>query len=169
VPSLDQAGLLSATPEFDNMNDLVSGSHAIGQSLYHLEFCPKYRYNSLRSEHVKDFLKAVLLEVAGKYGMKVRAIGIMPDHVHLFVDVPSKLSVSQALQYFKGISARKIFEKFQGFRHRYPNGNFWSRGSFYRSVGSVTADVVQYYVAHQDDEEEKMRNEATQLSMLDFS
>ncbi len=151
------------------MNDLVSGSHALGQSLYHLEFCPKYRYNALRSEHVKAFLKDVLLEIAGKYGMKIHAMGLMPDHVHLFVDVPPTLSISKALQCFKGISARRIFEKFQGFRYRYPNGSFWSRGNFYRSVGSVTADVVKYYVEHQDEEEEKMQNEPKQPTLLDFS
>ena len=149
--------------------DLVSGSHTLGQSLYHLEFCPKYRYNALRSEHVKAFLKDTLLEVAEKYGMRIHAIGLMPDHVHLFVELPPKLSVSQALQYFKGTSSRKIFEKFQGFRFRFPNGNFWSRGNFFRSVGSVTADVVKYYVEHQEEEEVKIKSQSQQLTVLDFS
>ena len=168
MPSFDLAGLLSTTPEIDTMNDLISGSHALGQSLYHLEFCPKYRYNALRSEHVKVFLKEALLEISRKYGMKMHAVGLMPDHVHLFVEIPTKLSVAQALQFFKGISARMIFEKFQGFRYRYPKGSFWSRGSFYRSVGSVTSDVVQYYVEHQEEEEVKIKGQQ-QVTLLDFS
>jgi len=170
VPSSDQAGLLSVTPEIDNMNkDLVSGSYTLGQSLYHLEWCPKYRYNALRGEHVKSFLKDALIEIAEKYGMKIHAIGIMPDHVHLFVEIPPTLSLSNSVQYFKGITARKIFQAFSGFKYRYSRGHFWSEGYFYRSVGSVRADVVQYYVEHQEEEIERMKSEPKQTSVLDFS
>jgi putative transposase len=170
VPSFDLAGLLSVASEIDSMNkDLVSGSHTLGQSLYHLEWCPKYRYNALRSEHVKTFLKNTLIEIANKYGMKIHAIGIMPDHIHIFVEIPPTLSVSNSVQYFKGITARRIFQEFSGFRRRYAVGHFWSEGYFYRSVGSVKADVVQYYVEHQEEEIKQMKSEPKQASVLDFS
>jgi len=148
--------------------DLVSGSHAIGQSLYHLEFCPKYRYNALRSEHLKTFLEQVFRKISEKYKIPILAMKVMNDHVHLFVDVPPKYSVSQIFQYFKGISAHEIFQNFPGFRLRYPKSHFWSPGKFYRSVGVVNPETVAKYIENQVEVEQKIRSER-QTTLEEFS
>ena len=148
--------------------DLVSGSHAIGQSLYHLEFCPKYRYKSMRSEHVKSFLEHAFKKISEKYKIPILAMKVMSDHVHLFVDIPPTYSISQVFQYFKGISAHEIFENFPGFRMRYHKGHFWSPGKFYRSIGVVNPETISHYIENQVEAEQQMRDER-QTALEEFS
>ena len=76
----------------------------------------------------------------------------MSNHVHLFVSIPSTLSVSEVVKYFKGISSRKMFLAFPWLRiyeagkERFWGEHFWSRGYFYRSVGSTTDKAVEFYI-----------------------
>jgi REP element-mobilizing transposase RayT len=51
--------------------DLVSGSCGIGQNLYHLEWCPKYRYNMFRGKGNKKFCEDILYEVAERHNIGI--------------------------------------------------------------------------------------------------
>ena len=135
----------------ENMNsgNFESKNHSLGLSQYHLEWCPKYRYNALRSVHVKEFLKQKFIEIADKYRMQIHASSIEDDHVHIFVSIPISLSVSNSVKLLKGISSHEIFKKFSGFKMRYRRGNFWSRGFFFRSVSNVTSSAIDHYIKNQ--------------------
>jgi putative transposase len=146
-----------------NSRTFVNKNHSVGLSQYHLEWCPKYRYNALRSVHVKEFAQETFREIAGKYGMVSHTVAMGNDHVHLFVSVPITMSVSNAVQLLKGISSHKIFEKFTGFRMRYPRGNFWSRGCFFRSVSNVTAGAIENYIKNQ--QHDKLRETMSQKQL----
>ena len=71
--------------------------------------------------------------------------------VHLFVEVPPTMSVSKALQLFKGISSYKLFRQHPWLRKHFRKGHFWSPGKFFRSVGNVTAETIQHYIAESQD------------------
>ena len=129
--------------------NLVSGSHSIGQNLYHLEWCPKYRYNMFKHESNKKLCEEVLHEVAKRHKIKITEICVMSDHIHLVAEIPSTMSVSKALQLLRGASARELFKRRTYFRSRYPRGHFWSPGKFYRSVGDADAETVLQYVRDQ--------------------
>jgi len=129
--------------------DLVSGSHSIGQNLYHLEWCPKYRYNMFKQEENKKLCEEVLHEVAKQHKIEITELSVMPDHIHTVVGIPPTMSVSKALQLLKGASSREIFKRKPNFRCRYPNGNFWSPGKFYRSVGDADMETVLQYIRNQ--------------------
>ena len=126
--------------------DLVSGSHSIGQNLYHLEWCPKYRYNMFRQEENKNLCEEILQDVAKRHHIKIDELSVMPDHIHAVVEIPPTMSVSQALHVLKGASARELFKQKPVFRRRYPCGHFWSPGKFYRTVGDADAETVIQYV-----------------------
>jgi len=76
--------------------DLVSDSHSIGQNLYHLEWCPKYRYNMFRGKENKKLCEDILHEVARRLSIGIIELSVMPDHIHIVVQLPSTMSVSQA-------------------------------------------------------------------------
>jgi len=126
--------------------ELVSGSHSIGQNLYHLEWCPKYRYNMFRREENKNLCEEILYTVAKRHHITIDELSVMPDHIHAVVEIPSTMSVSQALHLLKGASARELFKQKPAFRRRYPRGHFWSPGKFYRTVGDADAETVIQYV-----------------------
>ena len=144
--------------------NLVSGSHSIGQNLYHLEWCSKYRYNMFKREENKNLCEEVLNKVAKRHHIEVNELSVMPDHVHTVVEIPPTMSVSKVLQLLKGASARELFKRRTYFRCRYPKGHFWSPGKFYRSVGDADAETVLQYVRDQR-LEQKSLNDFSNLSL----
>jgi putative transposase len=125
---------------------LLSGSHSIGQNLYHLEWCPKYRYNMFKREENKNLCEEILHEVAQRHQIKITEMSVMPDHIHLVVELKPTMSVSQAFHLLKGASSRELFKQKPAFRNRYSRGHFWSPGKFYRTVGDADAETVIKYV-----------------------
>ncbi len=138
------------------MTNMNSGSfesnsvHGVGQLVFHLEWCPKYRYNMLRQERFKGFLAKILEEESTKLRCRIIEMGIEDDHVHLVIATRPSISISGLLHQLKGRSSYELFRLEPKFRLRYPRGSFWSPGKFYRSVGDVDLETVRHYVRAQD-------------------
>jgi putative transposase len=113
---------------------------------YHLVWCPKYRRPVLTPPHDVR-LKEIFAEVATEADMIVHALEIMPDHVHLFVEADPTLAVAEIVNRFKGRSSRLMRTQFPALRSRLPT--LWSRSYYAGSVGHVSADTVQAYIAAQ--------------------
>jgi putative transposase len=128
---------------------LISASHSIGQNVYHLEWCPKYRYNMFRGQEHKNLFEQILKTIAFWHNITLIEIAIMPDHVHLVVSLPPTMSVSKALNLLKGASSRELFQQKPDFRKRYHRGHFWSPGKFYRTTGDADLPTVINYVKEQ--------------------
>ena len=142
--------------------ELISGSYSIGRNMYHLEGCPKYRYNIFKQEENKNLCEEVLYEVAKRHKIEITELSVMSDHIHVVVCIPPTMSVSQALQLLKGASARELFKRRTYFRCRYPKGHFWSPGKFYRSVGDADAETVLQYVRDQRLEQKSLNDFSNQ-------
>ncbi len=128
----------------------VCGAHWKGFLEYHFEWCPKYRYKVLRQDRFKDFLLDSLHSIAARLRLVVKETGIQDEHVHVVVDLRSWQSPAWVMERLKSESAHALFEFEPKFRLRYPNGHFWARGKFYRTVSDVTAEQVRSYVRKQD-------------------
>ena len=126
--------------------DLTSGSHSIGQNLYHLEWCPKYRYNMFRQEENKKLCEDILHDIAKRHHIEITELSVMPDHIHAVVALPTTMSISQAFHLLKGASSRELFKRKPNFRRCYSKGHFWSPGKFYRTVGDADVETVINYV-----------------------
>ena len=133
------------------MQKLVSSSHSYGQSWFHIVFCPKFRHDVLDGE-IEHEVYEQFHDIAYTWDMKIRVVKINPDHVHMFVSLKSWQSPAYAMHKFKGISARRVFQKFPWLAEykkgekRFWGRELWSDGYFYRSVGSVTDDAVEFYI-----------------------
>ena len=126
--------------------DLISSSHSVGQNIYHLEWCPKYRYNMLKNEDIKKLCEDILREIADRHHIIIIELSVMPDHIHMVVSLPTTMSVSKALHLLKGASSHEIFQRIPVFHKRSPRGAFWSPGKFYRTIGDADAETVIDYV-----------------------
>lgn len=109
-------------------------------------FVPKYRKPIFKDSHVACGCKLVFEEISKQYGYKILALEILEDHVHLFLKLHPTYSLSKTFQLFKGISARKLFWRFPSLKKQLWGGHLWSRGKFFRSVGEVTAEKVEFYI-----------------------
>ena len=125
-------------------------NHSVGVSMFHLQWCTKYRYKMFGKIKYKNLLEACIRRSASRNNIKIIEIEVQPEHVHCVVEVNFTMSVSKTLQLLKGGSARLFFQFHKKARLRYPRGHLWSRGKFASSVGFVQLDVVQEYVKNQD-------------------
>ena len=125
--------------------NVIKVAHGCGQNSFHLVWKPKYAYSVLIGD-VKSYCEEVLRDVAEKYGYVIHSMEVMTDHIHVFLSFKPTVCVSEVFHKLKGISARRIFQRFPQLRKRYWGGHFWSRGKFFRSVGSTTDRAVQHYI-----------------------
>ena len=126
--------------------NLKSNKHSVGQNVYHLVFKPKYARPLFKNLHFKKVCEGALQMVAIRYGFQIHELQVKEDHIHLFVELPPCVPVSKAFQLFKGISSRVLRRNFSYLRE--DGDHLWSPGKFYRSVGNVSADVIQNYVRY---------------------
>jgi putative transposase len=92
-------------------------------------------------------LKALLEEKATQLDIKIHALEVMPDHVHLFIETdPTRAPAHIAFQ-FKGYTSNVLRREFPAIRSRLPT--LWSRSYFIGSVGSVTSVAIQHYIESQ--------------------
>ncbi len=131
--------------------DLVSGAHSVYECVYHIEWCPKYRFNVLRKESSKTDMETILRETAAEHGMRIEELAVMPDHVHIMVRVKPSMSLSKATQLLKGRSLYEFFRKHPNMRLRYRKGHFWAPSSCYLTTGSVDLERTRAYVRNQQD------------------
>ena len=134
------------------------GAHTHWECRYHLVWCPKYRKNLFKDEMLKNYTWELFTRIAQEYGMYIEKMQIAEDHVHMLLEIPPKMSVSEAVRTIKSISAREIFEKFPSIKKRLWAGELWADGYFVRSVGSeVTNEMVKKYI---EEHEERVSNPA---------
>ena len=110
----------------------------------------------LRQPRFKDLLAQVLFELAKRIRAEIVELGIEDDHVHVVVGLRPTHSVSGVFHELKGASARALFQAEPKFRLRYPRGDFWSPGKFYRTVGDVDLATTRQYVRAQDHRQQKL-------------
>lgn len=126
---------------------LEKSSHTTGESHLHLQFTIAYRRDVLRVEKMMPLVKLYLKSAAARMGLEISAIEAGPDHIHLFISGWKNYSISKIAQRLKGFTSRMIRKRYRHLIKYYLWGEkFWSEGYFYRTVGSVTADCVEYYI-----------------------
>jgi putative transposase len=129
--------------------DNQSLSHTKYNCTYHVVFIPKYRrktiYGSLRTD-VRDILK----KVCDIEGIQLIEGAVCADHVHIYMAIPPKMSISTAMSKLKGKSALMIFDKYP--RYRDKNGrHFWARGYYVETIGQVNEETIKNYIKEQED------------------
>lgn len=129
---------------------LYSHNHIKGCWEHHLEWCPKYRYNSLRKDPIRHDCEVSLKQVAEEQDWEIVELAVLSDHVHVILRTHKPENPSRILFFLKGRSAYELFKKHPNMRLRYPKGHFWSRGSFCRNIG-VDIETERQYVRNQSD------------------
>ena len=130
----------------ESSEKFAHNAHSVGVSEYHLQWVTKCRYETLlKEQHYKDCEDAIRT-AANRHGIQLLELGVMPNHVHVVAILPNGMDHNKAVGLMKGYSAHELFRSHPKFRLRYPRGNFWGRGHFYRSVSVVDDETVRRYV-----------------------
>ncbi|WP_196605106.1 IS200/IS605 family transposase [Pectinatus haikarae] len=147
-------------PKQEN-NDTHSLAHTKWNCKYHIVFAPKYRRKVFYKEKRQE-LRDIMRTLCEWKDVEIIEGEICPDHIHLLVCIPPKISVSGFMGYLKGKSSLMIFQKFGNMKFAYRNREFWCKGYYVDTVGKDTKAITEY-IANQL----KRDKEADQLSLFD--
>ena len=123
-------------------------SHSKWDCKYHVVFVPKYRRKAMFLE-VRKFLGPVFHELARQKECRIVEGHLLPDHVHMCIEIPPKHSVASVIGFLKGKSAIGIARQFRGKHRNFEGENFWARGYAVSTVG-FEEEVVRHYIRDQE-------------------
>ena len=113
---------------------------------YHVIWCSKYRRKVL-VEEVGQRLKELIVGVASELRVDIIEMEIMPDHVHLLLEVDPKFGIHRAVKNIKGKTSRILRAEFISLRTRLPS--LWTNSYFVATVGGAPLEVIKQYIESQ--------------------
>ena len=142
------------------MDSAQSLSHTKWECKYHVVWIPKCRqkvlYGRLR-QHLGELLK----DLAKQQGCQILEGHLRPDHIHILLSIPPKVSVSKVIGFIKGKRAIAIARTYVGRRKNFAGQSFWARGYYVSTVGA-DEESVRAYIQNQSEEDKRL----DQLNLL---
>ena len=119
----------------------------------HLVWITKYRKKVLVG-NIAVWTRNLLREICDKNEVQILAGQVAADHVHMFVSIPPRLSISKLMQYLKGTTSRKLQTEFKSLHRQYWGQHIWARGYFCVSSGNITDDMIKNYIKNHDERDD---------------
>ena len=131
------------TQKAKGVDYLHSLSHTKWNCRYHIVFAPKFRrkvfYEGRRLEIGK-----ILSDLCKWKGVNLVEGEACPDHIHILVEIPPKMSVSGFMGFVKGKSSQMIYEKWGDAKFKFRSREFWCRGYYVDTVGKNSKKIEEY-------------------------
>ena len=102
------------------------GSHSVTRLTVHLVWVTKYRYHVLKGD-VQKRCRELLIQTCNAQDIVILKGAVSIDHVHMHVEYPPKLSVSEMMKHLKGRSSALLQDEFPELKKRYwgnPSGQW---------------------------------------------
>ena len=131
--------------------DNNSLAHTKWNCKYHIVFAPKFRRKEIYGKYKVDIGK-ILRELCAWKGVEIIEAHACVDHIHMYVSIPPKLSVSGFVGFLKGKSALILFERHANLKYKYGQRHFWCRGFYVDTVGQ-NEKAIQEYIRNQEKED----------------
>lgn len=139
-----------------NFIDINSLAHMKWDYKYHIVFAPKYRRKVFYKEKRVD-IREIIRQLCQWKGVDIIEGEVCPDHIHILVSIPPKMSVSGFMGYLKGKSALLIFQRWGNMKFTYRNREFWCKRYYVDTVGKNTK-AIKTYISEQLKETKKAIN-----------
>ena len=123
--------------------DAKSLAHTKWNCKYHIIFAPKYRRQVIFGQLKKD-IGAILRKLCEYKEVEIIEANACKDHIHMYVSIPPKISVSDFVGYLKGKSSLMIFDRHANLKYKYGNRHFWCRGYYVDTVGRNEKAIAEY-------------------------
>ena len=125
------------------MDDIRSLAHTKWNCKYHVVFAPKYRRKVFYEEKRLE-IGAILRELCRWKGVEIIEAEVCPEHIHMLLSIPPKISVSGFMGFLKGKSSLMIYQRWGNMKFKYRNRQFWCRGYYVDTVGKNTKAIEEY-------------------------
>ena len=128
------------------VTDIRSNNNVVYRCAYHVVWCPKYR-RSVLMPPIDKRLKQIIEGVAAERKAHNVELEVMPDHVHLLVEVDPQYGIHKLVKQMKGRSSRLLRQEFQTLRSKLPT--LWTNSYFVATVGGAPLHIVKQYIENQ--------------------
>lgn len=129
---------------------------------YHIVFTPKYSCKVIYNQY-KSSMREIPKQLCRYKGVEILEGYLMPDHIHMLVSIPPKISISSYMGYLKGKSAPMMFDKHTNLKYKFGNRHFWAEGYYVSTVGLNEATIRKYI-----EEQEKHDIAMEKLSIKEY-
>ncbi len=116
---------------------------------YHIVFIPKYRRKIMYGETKK--LVEIIKKLCEMKQIKLIDGRVCTDHIHMYIAIPPKISVSEFMSYLKCKSALMLFDRHPEYRNKWGDRRFWARGYYVSTVGNVNEETILKYIKEQEE------------------
>ena len=123
--------------------DENSLAHTKWNCKYHVVFAAKYRRQVIY-KHLKKDIGNILRMLCERKEIEILEAEACPDHIHMLIKIPPKMSVSAAVGYLKGKSTLLIFDRHADMKYKYGQRQFWCRGYYVDTVGKNEKKIAEY-------------------------
>lgn len=128
-------------------------THAVYKTEYHIVWTPRYR-RKLFVDGVKQYAERIFQHIDGlDEDIEVIKVNVQPDHIHVVMVIPPRVSVAQVIQFVKSRTAKILKAKFSFMRQAiWGREGIWSRGYCVSTVGLSEKEILAY-VEYQEKED----------------
>lgn len=123
-----------------------SNRNVVYSCKYHVVWCPKYRRKVLVNG-VDIRLKELIESIATEIQVDIIEMEIMPDHVHILLEVDPQFGIHKAVKNIKGKTSRILRQEFPWLRSRIPT--LWTNSYFCSTVGGAPLSIIKQYIENQ--------------------
>ncbi|MHC1747288.1 MAG: IS200/IS605 family transposase [Cellulosilyticaceae bacterium] len=123
-----------------------SNNNIVYSCKYHVVWCPKYRRKVLIGD-VETRLKELLIESCANMNVDIIEMELMPDHVHILIEVDPQFGVHKAVKQIKGRTSKILREEFPHLKTKLPT--LWTNSYFVSTVGGAPLSVIKQYIENQ--------------------
>ena len=122
-------------------------SHSVSKMSVHLVWVTKYRYHVLQGD-IQQRTRDLIMQICNSENVQILKGVVSKDHVHVHVEYPPSLSVSNLVKKLKGRTSRVLQNEFPDLKRKYWGRHFWAVGYGAWSTGQITDEMVQEYLEH---------------------
>ena len=132
-----------------------SSNNVVYSCKYHVVWCPKYRRKVL-VDAVAERLKELITERCAEMNAEIIEMEVMPDHVHLLIEVDPQFGINRAVRSIKGYSSHTLRKEFPSLKSRLPT--LWTNSYFVSTVGGAPLEIIKQYIENQERTDRRVRH-----------
>ena len=129
-----------------------SNNNVVFSCKYHVVWCPKYRRKVLQGV-ISERLKELVINKCSEIQVDIIEMEIMPDHVHLLIEVDPQFGINKAVRSIKGFTSHTLRKEFPVLKTRLPS--LWTNSYFVSTAGGAPLNVIKQYIESQKTSERK--------------
>ena len=121
------------------------GCHTTTCFMAHIVWITKYRYDVLKGD-IKKRCHELIIQICETLDIRIMGGVVSKDHIHLHIEYPPKLAISDIVKKLKGRTSRMLQQEFPSLRKKYWGKHFWAIGYGAWSTGNITKEIIQNYL-----------------------